>query len=150
NGNPGAFTNMTSLIGTPAGDALVGRNLNNVWSVGAVAANAGSVNNNTAGVSGPMAFSSFENLVGGTADDIFQLLNNNGLSGAINDNGGSTYGILYDQATFTNPVTVTLGDGTGTTTATGVAGGMLQTNNRVNLVVGNVNPNSTLVGRNAN
>jgi Ca2+-binding RTX toxin-like protein len=148
--NPGAFTNMTSLVGTSANDTLVGRNLNNIWNIGGNGSNTGTVNNNTPGVAGAMSFSSFENLTGGSADDIFVMLNNNSLSGAINDAGGSNYGIQYDQGSYTNAVTVTLGDGTASTQATGVGGGMLQTNNRVNLVIGNFNANSTLVGRNAN
>lgn len=149
-GGPGGFTNISSLVGTASSDGLIGRNLNNIWSIGGAGNNTGVVNNNTAGVTTPMAFSSFENLLGGTADDIFQLLNNNGVTGAIGDQGGSTYGISYDPGSFTNKITVGLADGTGTTTATGVTGGMLQSVNRVNLVIGNFNADSLLVGRNAN
>jgi hypothetical protein len=92
-----SFTAMESLIGSSsATDTLTGLNSATTWTI-----NAGN-----GGTAGTMLFSSFENLIGGTANDTFKLSGSGSLSGSIN--GGSGLNVLDYSLYGTPGVTVDL------------------------------------------
>ena len=101
----GTFANITALIGSAGNDVLVGPDGGATWTL--TGPNAGSV----AGV----AFSSFENLVGGSGDDAFVFAPGGGVSGNIDGGGGNN---RLDYHLLSTPVTL----GLGTNTATGIGG----------------------------
>jgi Ca2+-binding RTX toxin-like protein len=96
-----------AVNGDGGNDTLVGPNLDNSWTITAL--NGGRV--------GAVAFSSVENLVGGTKNDQFDIRNGQGVSGAI-DGGDGSNNLVY--TTYTTSVVVDLSTGH----ATGVGGGV--------------------------
>lgn len=103
------WTGDGQVNGGGATDTLVGPNIDNSWQISGQ--NAGVVNSK-------LAFSAVENLVGGTAGDIFIFGDGKGVSGKINGGGGVN---ALDYSAYTTPVTVDLGNSLGTGTL-GLAG----------------------------
>jgi hypothetical protein len=107
-----------SLSGTLTGgggkSTLVGPNTTNTWSISGT--NAGNLD-------GAIAFSSVQNLTGGTGLDAFVFSAGAGVTGEIDGGGGGDW---LDYAAYTTPVTVNLpsNPATGVGTATGVGGGI--------------------------
>jgi hypothetical protein len=107
-----------SLSGTLTGgggtNTLVGPNTTNTWSISGT--NAGNLD-------GIIAFTSVQNLTGGTALDAFIFGAGAGVTGKIDGGGGGDW---LDYAAYTTPVTVNLptDPATGVGTATGVGGGI--------------------------
>ena len=83
----GAATNITGgashiqsfVGGTSASDTLIGANTNTTWTITAV----------NAGTAGAFAFSSIENLTGGSAADVFNFSGGFSIGGALNGGGGA-------------------------------------------------------------
>jgi hypothetical protein len=100
------FANVEAFVGSAAMDTINGPDTATTWQI----------TNTNAGKVGTFSFSSFENLVGGSASDVFKFNNGKGISGAIDGGGG---GDALNYAAYTTPVMVDLALGT----ATGVAGG---------------------------
>ena len=85
---PGGFSNITSVLGSLSSqDVLIGRNLPTAWTLTAL--NAGQIGRT--GEQSALSFSSFENLVGGTAPDTFTFLNAGGVSGTLSGGSGFTF-----------------------------------------------------------
>jgi hypothetical protein len=96
-----------TLHGGAGTSTLVGSNVPNVWNI--TGTNAGSV--------GSVAFTSIQNLVGGTSTDAFKFSDQAGVTGFID--GGAGFNVL-DYSAYTTHVSVNLG----AHTATGVGGGV--------------------------
>ena len=94
----GGVLNVEQIQGGSGSDTLVGYNAASTWSISGV--NSGSVN--TPGV-GNMAFSGFENLTGGTANDVFQFADASGITGKL-DGGAGTNTVDYSAYTTTNTI----------------------------------------------
>jgi hypothetical protein len=84
-----------TLHGGSGTNTLVGGNVPNVWNITGI--NAGNV--------GSVAFTSIQNLVGGSGPDTFRFANGDGVTGTIN--GGGSFNEL-DYSAYTTPVTVNL------------------------------------------
>lgn len=128
----GTFTNINVLLGpAAAGDTLTGPNRANTWQV--TANNTGSIMDGilavdngpddptipgSAGTGQALAFTSFENLTGGSANDWFALADGFGVSGQIDGKAGND---TLDLRDYTTAVAVDLSAGT----ATGVTGGLV-------------------------
>jgi hypothetical protein len=109
--SPPAAGTAVSLDGGGGSNMLVGPNTTNTWTINAP--NAGTLNG--------IAFTSFQNLVGGTGVDTFKF-SPKGQVSSINGGGAPAgQGDWFNYAAFpsTSPVTVNLATGS----ATGVAGG---------------------------
>jgi len=105
----GAFANIATIVGSALTDTLTGANANQTWSLSG--ANAGSV--------GGVSFSSFEALVGGTANDTFHFAVGASVAGTISGGGGID---KLDYSAWSAAATVNLT--TGTATATGGTSGI--------------------------
>lgn len=106
----GGIVNIEGFVGSNLLlDTLVGANTTNTWQM---------YGNNNAGKLGSIQFSSFENWIGGSGADVFQIANARYLSGLID--GGAGVNTL-DYSGYTAGVAVNLGAGT----ATNVRGGMV-------------------------
>ena len=92
----GGLLNVEQIQGGAASDTLVGYNATSTWSISGL--NSGSVN--APGV-GSMAFSSFENLTGGTANDDFKFADATGITGKLD---GGTGGNTVDYSAYTTTV----------------------------------------------
>jgi hypothetical protein len=126
------------LTGAPAlkidagngSNTLVGPDQPTTWTISG--ANSGSL--------GTLKFAHIQNLVGGSASDLFKFGANGGLSGSINGGGGGDW-LDYSGLPATVPVTVNLVTGV----ASGVAGGV---SNIANVCGGQ--GNNTLTGNGGN
>jgi hypothetical protein len=96
------------LNGQGGTNTLVGPNANTVWNITSL--NGGTV--------GSTHFSNFQNLTGGTANDVFVIGNGKDVSGIITSGGGND---TISYAPWTTVVTVDLATGTATGTA-GISG----------------------------
>ena len=94
----GGLLNVEQIQGGAASDTLVGFNATSTWSITGL--NAGSVS--APGV-GSTAFSSFENLTGGTANDDFKFANAASITGKL-DGGTGTNTVDYSAYTTTNTI----------------------------------------------
>jgi hypothetical protein len=116
-GRSGGFTHMHGMVGsTAATDRLIGLNGDTIWQI----------LGNNAGMAGPIAFSGFENLQGGTASDTFKFSPAGVVSGSIAGGGGADW---LDYSLFTTPVRVNLGTGIATHVAGGALGKVSQVEN---------------------
>jgi Ca2+-binding RTX toxin-like protein len=106
----GGIAGVELLVGGSASDTLIGRNVATVWTL--TGANAGTV--------GTLAFSSFENLTGGTSTDTFKFGSAGSVSGVV-DGGGGTADRL-DYTGRASAVTVNLQTGNATGVGVGFAG----------------------------
>lgn len=140
----GSFASILVFVGSAAADTLIGRNSNSTWAIGGVGS--GSV--------GSTAFSSFESLQGGTANDTFRV--SEGVSSGIAINGGSGTDKL-DYAAYSNATNVNVDLGAGTATGFGgvsdienVAGGagndVIRGDNNANMLAGNQGSDIVLGG----
>ena len=99
----GGWTNISTIVGSAAAtDILVGAAMVNVWDV--TGANAGNLN-------GALAFSSFENLTGGSTNDTFAFFPGGSTSGSLK--GGAPVNTL-DYSHYGSPVAIDLGMKTAT------------------------------------
>jgi hypothetical protein len=96
----GGLLNVEQIQGGSASDTLVGYNAASTWSVTGL--NSGSVN--APGV-GTMAFSSFENLTGGSSTDYFKFADQAGITGKLDGGAG---GNTIDFSAYTSSVTFNL------------------------------------------
>jgi hypothetical protein len=110
------FSNISVLVGSSATtNTLVGANTANTWNI--TAANAGNVN--------AIAFSSFQNLTGGSGNDTFHFGPAGSVAGTINGGSGNN---TLDYSALSTGVTVNLTTGTasftgGVSNINGVLGG---------------------------
>lgn len=104
------FSNVESIIGSGLNDFLMGYAGANTWTI--TGPNAGNVNSR-------ISFRSFETLRGAESSDRFVFANANASVGKIDGGGGSD---TLDYRTFARAVTVTIGDATTPSTATGITG----------------------------
>jgi Ca2+-binding RTX toxin-like protein len=111
----GHFAAIEAVQGTSAGDTLVGPNAATTWQITAT---------DRAAVGG-VAFSSFENMVGGTTNDTFKFSNGTGISGTIDGGDGAN---TLDYSAYTTAVAVALADA-GLGPATNVGGGVVNFQN---------------------
>jgi hypothetical protein len=111
-------------------NTLVGPNQASTWNI--TGANSGKL--------GPISFSNIENLVGGSASDVFKVGPKGSLSGSLNGGGGGDW-LDYSAFPVGSSVTVNLVTGA----ATGVAGGVRNIQN----VRGGAG-NNTLTGNGGN
>jgi Ca2+-binding RTX toxin-like protein len=102
-----------ALDGGGGTNTLVGPNTTNTWEI--TGTDAGTLD-------GTVAFSSVQNLTGGTGLDAFVFSAGQKVTGTINGGGGGDW---LDYAAYTTPVTVNLAAGT----ATGVGGGIANIQN---------------------
>jgi hypothetical protein len=124
------FASIQTFTGSQATDTLIGPNQATTWII----------NSNNAGQLGNIVFVSFENLVGGSADDTFQFANGYGVAGSIDGGGGVN---TLDYSAYGTAVAVTLAD-SGFGMATNITGGIANIQN----VTGGVG-NDTLTGNSA-
>ena len=104
----GGVSNISSFVGGSGSNTLIGPNTALTWQLTAL----------NSGTAGSVAFSAFENLVGGSGVNSFQIFNGAGVSGSIDGGSGSSNYIGYGN--WTTGVTVNLTTGV----ATGIAGGI--------------------------
>ena len=101
-GTSGGFTHMQGMVGsTAAGDRLIGLDGGELWQI----------TGNNGGMVGPLAFSRFENLQGGTGSDTFKFSPTGTVSGSIAGGGGIDW---LDYSLFITPVNVNLATGSAT------------------------------------
>jgi hypothetical protein len=135
--NGGLGNDLLTVIGTSPStpvtfnggggiNTLIGPNTNNSWNIAA----------NDAGNVGNVAFSSIQNLTGGTANDNFVFNNGTGVTGTINGGGGFD---TLDYHQYATGVTVNLLAGTATGT-----GGVVNVHNVIGSPL-----NDTITGDNA-
>jgi hypothetical protein len=101
----GTFANISNFIGSAGSDTLIGPDSPSTWDING--SNSGSVNGST--------FSSFENLLGGSAADQFAFLPGGSIAGNLDGGGGSN---TLDYSQFAAAVTIDLANNT----ATGIGG----------------------------
>lgn len=123
----GRFFFIDSIVGSSASDTLIGPNAAATWTL--TGSNSGSVNGT--------AFSSFENLTGGTGNDAFVFMPGGSVDGNVDGGGGSN---TLDYSNLTTNVTINIG----AHTATGIGG----TWANINTFIGSQGTN-TLAGSNA-
>ena len=75
----GGIAKIQNVTGGQGADTLAGPDVDTTWTI--TGANAGAV--------GAVAFSGFEDLVGGSADDTFKLADGTGVAGTIDGGGGA-------------------------------------------------------------
>jgi hypothetical protein len=102
----GAFSLPVTFTGGTGNNTLVGPNASETWNL----------TGPNAGKFGTVSFTGVQNLVGGTASDVFKFGAKGSLSGSLSGGGGGDW---LDYSGLTTPVTVNLQTGA----ATGVAGG---------------------------
>tara|TARA_R110002111_G_scaffold227346_1_gene288827 strand:+ start:57078 stop:71642 length:14565 start_codon:yes stop_codon:yes gene_type:complete len=156
-----AFDNIDNLIGSAGSDTLQGANLNNYWGItttdnGLVIADRANLASGRPTTAGDLLlapgerqinFTSFQNLIGGTQDDRFDLSNGAGLTGTLN---GSTGNDSLDYRDYITGVNVDLFAGTATNIgglALGTGGG--DDDNSIENVFGG-NGNDFITGDNDN
>jgi hypothetical protein len=105
----GAFSLPVSFLGGSGNNTLVGPNANENWTISG--ANAGKV--------GTVSFSGVQNLVGGSASDVFKFGASGSLAGSLNGGGGGDW---LDYSGLATAVGVNLKTGAGTAVAGGAAG----------------------------
>jgi Ca2+-binding RTX toxin-like protein len=126
---PPASTTVT-LDGGGGSNTLQGPNQNNTWQI--TAPNAGSLDSN-------MQFANVQNLVGGTANDIFGFQTGGNLSGTINGGGGND---TLDYSGYGGDVSVNLRLGTASQVQAGISNIQNVTGSIGNdLIVGDGNTN---------
>jgi hypothetical protein len=109
-GASGGFVNISRVVGNSADDTLTGPNAYTDWVISAA----------DGGKAGGVAFTGFENLVGGSGVDSFRFLASGSLSGTLDGGLAPAHqGNWLDYSGLTGAVTVNLQIGQ----ATGVAGG---------------------------
>jgi hypothetical protein len=130
----GGISGINHFVGSGNSDTLTGADVANTWTINS--ANAGNVNGTT--------FSSFENLVGGSANDAF-IFSNNATIGTISGGTGTDTLNLSAYTTSTN-VTLTGSsvDGYAGNTAS-VTGGF----DTIDVLRGSATASNTLTGMNA-
>ncbi|QDT27620.1 hypothetical protein Enr10x_29380 [Gimesia panareensis] len=126
------FDNINNLLGSAGVDTLEGPNLNNYWGVTSTDAGFIIAERNNLAIGRPtlpgdaiatppeerLDFTSFQNLIGGTQDDRFDLSDGAGLTGSLD---GDTGNDSLDYRDYTTGVNVDLFAGT----ATNIGGGLL-------------------------
>ena len=101
----GGYQNIQSIVGSSATtDTLIGPGTNSTWQL----------TGTDSGTIGSIAFSSIENLTGGSGNDTFSFLSKGAVSQI--DGGGGTNELDYSQ--FINGVSVNLATGLATATST--------------------------------
>src|SRR5207248_194856 len=101
----GTFANIQTFKGSSSSDTLIGPDAANTWNI--PSANAGTVAGN--------AFSSFENLIGGSGDDNFVFMPGGSISGNLDGGPGND---TLDYHNLSTPVVINLSN----FTATGIGG----------------------------
>ncbi|HAH44788.1 MAG TPA: hypothetical protein DCM07_07995, partial [Planctomycetaceae bacterium] len=126
------FNNIDNLIGTTGSDTLQGPDLNNYWGIttldgGMLIADrlplssgrpTTGADTTASGAEERLNFTSFQNLIGGSQDDRFDLSAGDGLSGTLNGGLGND---SLDYRDYVTGVTVNLFAGT----ATNIGGGLV-------------------------
>ena len=115
----GGFDNISILLGGIAADTLVGANLANIWTISGI--NAGTLT----GGGNSLTFTSFENLIGGSANDKFVMQPNRSI---VTIDGGAGTNTL-DYSAYTTNVNVNLAIGSATQVNDGRAGGVTRIQN---------------------
>jgi hypothetical protein len=101
----GTFSNIASLVGSAATDSLVGPSAATTWIISAA----------NAGTTSGLAFSSFENLTGGSGADTFAFTGAGSIGGNLSGGGGAN---TLDVSGYSSPATINLQ----TKTATPIGG----------------------------
>jgi len=131
----GSFSNIDQILAPSAGgDTLSGANLHTTWTL--ASNNNGTLSDGIAAITSPtsghvvmparsgsgqnLAFTSFENLTGGTGNDWFDLANGVGVSGQID---GGTGNNTLDYRDYTSAINVDLSAGTATSITGNLATG---------------------------
>jgi hypothetical protein len=132
-----------NLSGGAGNNTLVGPNTANTWDI--TGHNRGTLGSASGG---PVVFTKFQNLVGGSSTDTFFFHTGGSLSGSIDGQGGSN---TLDYSGFSGDLNVNLPLGI----ATGVAGGIANIQNVTgsignDLIVGDANPNILIGGTGRN
>ncbi|WP_417391015.1 choice-of-anchor D domain-containing protein [Gimesia sp.] len=152
-----AFDNIDDLVGTAGVDTLEGPDLRNYWGITStdegfiiadrVALAIGRPTTPADATATPpeerLDFTSFQNLIGGSQDDRFDLTDGAGLTGTLNGDSGND---SLDYRDFTTAVTVDLFAGTATNIGGGLVagtGGGDDDNSIENVFGGNGNDNIT-------
>lgn len=120
-GATGGITSIESFVGGSASDTFTGTSANTTWTV---------TGSNVGVTDTGLSFASFENLAGGTGNDMFVFSDGAALTGTLSDGGGVD---AVDYSATTGPVTVNL--------LTGYAG--------FETLVGSKSASDTLIGTNA-
>jgi hypothetical protein len=136
----GHYANIQVLTGSPSSDTLQGANVATTWQITVI--NGGTV--------GSYSFTAFENLIGGSNNDIFKFSNGKNVSGTIDGGGGTNW---LDYSAYTTAVSVNVSSAVYGSlpagSATGVDGGAADgVANILNVRAGN--GGSTLVGGGGN
>ncbi|WP_339683937.1 choice-of-anchor D domain-containing protein [Gimesia maris] len=150
------FDNIDNLIGSAGVDTLQGPDLSNYWGItstdeGFIIADRTNLNSGRPTVAGDaiasgaeerLDFTSFQNLIGGSQDDRFDLSDGAGLTGTLDGDSGND---SLDYRDFTTDVTVNLFAGTATNIGSLLAGagGGDDDNSIENVFGGNGNDNIT-------
>ena len=127
------FDNIDNLIGSAGVDTLQGPDLSNYWGItstdeGFIIADRTNLNSGRPTVAGDaiasgaeerLDFTSFQNLIGGSQDDRFDLSDGAGLTGTLDGDSGND---SLDYRDFTTGVTVNLFAGTATNIGSLLAG----------------------------
>lgn len=139
----GVFADISNFVGSAGSDTLIGPNATTQWNI--TGANAGSV---SGGSVTNDAFSSFENLTGGSGDDTFSIYDGGSLSGNLDGGPGNN---TLDYSHYTGNVIVNLA----LNTATGIGGALTNINGIIggagnNMFVGNAANNFFMGGSGRN
>ncbi len=131
----GGLVNLQNFVGSPNADTLIARNVDNTWDL--TSASAGDI-----GGAGVLDFASFENLIGGAANDLFILSPGASVGGSLNGAAGVN---TLDYHLWTVSVSVNLVAGTASG-AGAIAGiGNVLGGSAGDTLIGDGNPN-VLVG----
>ena len=131
----GDFNNIAEVTGGIATDTLIGGNTANTWNI---------TGNDAGDINGVFAFTSMENLSGGSGTDSYVFSDGRGVSGAI-DGGGGNNTLDYSSYTSARNIVLTGAD------ANGFAGTEASVGNgfsNINDIAGG-SSNDTLTGLNA-
>jgi len=99
----GGIANIENFLGGAGSDTFIGPNAANTWNISAQ--NAGDVNGVT--------FASFENLTGGTLDDLYIFADGVGVDAVLDGEAGTD---TLDYSAYTTPAEINLAAGTATGT----------------------------------
>ena len=122
----GSFDNINAIVGGFVADTLTGHNADTLFHI-----EDGNLFLQDVASGRVLAFSSFETLSGGSADDTFAMIGSVVFNGKLIGGAGSD---TIDYSVYTTSITVNLASGS----ATGVTGGISSIENLIGSPVGNV------------
>jgi hypothetical protein len=131
-GNPGGFFNVQALVANPAAsNALIGPDGDTLWTISSP----------NCGKAGAVAFTNFQELIGGAGMDVFKFTGNGSVSFIDGGSAPAGQGNWLDYSALGTPVTVNLQIGSASRVSGGAANHVFDIQN-----VHGSNDGSTLIG----